>query len=213
MGRIKTLIIGAAVAFLVSGLLGSSSEPGGSGIDFDSLLTMGFLVYIWYTVRWATSSKKKEDNQQDTTDIDSAPSIPKPKNPLEPPTSSDEPFVVHINKNRKENKPEASQTNKDNDSAQKKPTGSQIPGLLGSLRVETIKIIHHKAPWAIVERGATIGRFRNTPIPAWIRTSDNRSADYHGITEDPTMDGTVCIEIPESSELILSPGLVFLLRS
>ncbi|MBF0445745.1 MAG: hypothetical protein HQL68_09145, partial [Magnetococcales bacterium] len=79
--------------------------------------------------------------------------------------------------------------------------------------VETIKIIHHKSPWAIVERGATIGRFRNTPIPAWIRTSDDRAADYHGITEDPTMDGTVCIEIPESSELILSPGLVYLLRS
>ena len=84
---------------------------------------------------------------------------------------------------------------------------------MGSLRGDVIKTIHHKSPWAIVERGETIGRFRNTPIPAWILTSDDRTADYDGIADDPSLDGTVCIEIPERSELILPPGLVYTLRS
>ncbi|MBF0380365.1 MAG: hypothetical protein HQL69_05060 [Magnetococcales bacterium] len=213
MGRIQTLIIGAGVAFLVSGLLSGGGEAGGGGIDFDSLLTMAFLVYIWYTIRWAASSKNKKNSQSNPPEIDPKTTLSKQDNPSEPPTSHEEPYVIHINKNRENSENPPSEQPQEASPVAKKPMASPIPGLLGSLRVETIKIIHHKAPWSIVERGATIGRFRNTPIPAWIRTSDDREADYHGITDDLAMDGTVCIEIPESSELILSPGLVYLLRS
>ncbi|MBF0357720.1 MAG: hypothetical protein HQL70_03870 [Magnetococcales bacterium] len=217
MGRIKTLIIGASIAFLVSGFLSEGGESG-IGLDFDNMLTMGFLVYIWYTLRWATSGKNQKRPENKPTDIEPPTTQTKEADLPKPPTSSSEPYVVKINKNRMK---------QDNTSPEIEPpvpgmeelkhpsrqVELQHRGLLNSLRVETIKIIHHKAPWAITERGETIGRFRNTPIPAWVRTSDNREADYHGITDDPAMDGSVCIEIPDRSELILSPGLVYLLRS
>jgi hypothetical protein len=219
VGRIRTLIIGAGIAFVVSALLDSSSQPGGGGIDFDGLLTMGFLVYIWYTLRWATSSKRRQDpteklgesdpqddpSRQDKREQDSLP-------------TADEPYIVHIQKKISQHLAEQSPADESasDQSAQNLPDQTakdHIPNILGSLRGEAIKIIYHKSPWAIIERGATIGRFQNAPIPAWIRTSDNRAADYNGIAEDPSLDGTVCIEIPERSELILPPGLVYILRS
>jgi hypothetical protein len=217
VGRIQTLIIGASVAFLVSGFLGEGGESG-SGLDFDNMLTMGFLVYIWYTLRWAASGKNQKGSPKKPADLEPPTTLPEDVDLPKPPTSSTDPYVVDINKNRKEQdspspEPELPIPGLEEQNRPSQPVESQLPGLLGSLRVETIKIIYHKAPWSIVERGDTIGRFRNTPIPAWVRTSDNREADYHGITDDPAMDGSVCIEMPDRSELILSPGLVYLLRS
>ncbi len=74
-------------------------------------------------------------------------------------------------------------------------------------------VIHHKSPWSVVEKGDTVGNFRNAPIPAWIRTSDNRRADYSGITNTIPPEESVCVEIPERKELILPPGLIYAIRS
>ena len=239
MGRIRIMIIFAGAAFLVSALLDSSSQPDGNGIDIDSLLTMGFLVYIWYTLRWAVSSKKRKtppakpqnhgqyQNKVDSDAVD--------ENPL---PGVDRPDIVNIRKQVDPQEqtppvPEGSSIN-----LEKKPTpeperpqakrpaeepwrpnvprpysGDTVPNILGALRREAVTVIHHKSPWSIIERGDTVGRFRNAPIPAWILTSDNRTADYNGIADSPAADETVCVEIPERSELILPPGLVYLLRS
>ncbi|MBF0165578.1 MAG: hypothetical protein HQM01_13940 [Magnetococcales bacterium] len=75
------------------------------------------------------------------------------------------------------------------------------------------RIIQHKLPWSVVEQGKPVGQFRHAPIPAWIRTSDNRHAEYVGIALAPPPDGCVCLEIPDQSELILPPGLIYAIRS
>jgi hypothetical protein len=75
------------------------------------------------------------------------------------------------------------------------------------------RIILHKQPWSVVEQGQPVGQFRHVPIPAWIRTSDNRHADYAGVAQTPPPEGCVCLEIPDQSELILPPGLVYAIRS
>jgi hypothetical protein len=220
VGRIRTLIIGAGIAFLVSGLLDSSSKPG-SEIDLDGLLTMAFLVYIWYTLRWAASSKNRQKPPVKPSETEQQNPLAKSEQESDSAPHAGESNIIHIRK--KSEQPGASEPEKSTFGPQDPDlsgpdrtnpgVGDSIPNLLGSLRGEATKIIHHKAPWAIVERGATVGRFRNAPIPAWILTSDNRKADYNGITDDPSLDGAVCTEIPERSELILPPGLVYLLRS
>lgn len=75
------------------------------------------------------------------------------------------------------------------------------------------KEILHALPWKVVERGRTLGLFQNTPIPEWIRTSDHRQADYSGVSSIHPPEKCVCVEIPERSELILPPGLVYIVRS
>ncbi|MBF0191907.1 MAG: hypothetical protein HQL99_12330 [Magnetococcales bacterium] len=80
------------------------------------------------------------------------------------------------------------------------------------LRSASGRVIQHKLPWSVVDQGHPVGQFRHTPIPAWIRTSDNRHADYTGIALTPPPDGCVCLEIPDQAELILPPGLVYTIR-
>ncbi|MBF0448491.1 MAG: hypothetical protein HQL67_09845 [Magnetococcales bacterium] len=231
MGRIQTLIIGAGVAFLVSGLLNQAEKPG-SEMDLDGLLTMGFLVYIWYTLRWATSSKNRpeeRDSHPEPEDEDRKPE-PDPFAPFGgeergPETSNlpsetrQPPDPVHPDWPNNETTGPFSAPDQPPIRPASQPVPRLEPGvkssptLLNSMRGETVTLLYHKAPWAITERGETVGRFRNTPIPAWIATSDKRHADYNGITDDPVMNGSVCIEVPERSELILPPGLVYRLRS
>lgn len=79
--------------------------------------------------------------------------------------------------------------------------------------ITSSQIIHYKPPWSVVEQGVSLGSFRHAPIPAWIRTSDQREADYIGVFNSSLPDGCVCVEIPERSELILPPGLVYAIRS
>ncbi|MBF0294171.1 MAG: hypothetical protein HQL96_03205 [Magnetococcales bacterium] len=75
------------------------------------------------------------------------------------------------------------------------------------------RVIHHKAPWTIVEKGKSVGTFHHLPIPAWIRTSDNRQADYAGIAQTPPPAECVCVELLDQAELILPPGLIYVIRS
>ncbi|MBF0180473.1 MAG: hypothetical protein HQM03_10670 [Magnetococcales bacterium] len=75
------------------------------------------------------------------------------------------------------------------------------------------RVIHHKAPWTIVEQGKSVGTFHHLPIPAWIRTSDNRQADYAGIAQTPPPAECVCVELLDQAELILPPGLIYAIRS
>lgn len=82
------------------------------------------------------------------------------------------------------------------------------PPTLGGLRV-----IYHQTPWSVVERGQVLGKFRDTLISAWVRTSDQRTADYVGIQVLSYPDKCQCIEIPEKSEFILPPGMVYTIRS
>ncbi|MBF0273221.1 MAG: hypothetical protein HQL98_14315 [Magnetococcales bacterium] len=81
------------------------------------------------------------------------------------------------------------------------------------IRPASGRMIQHKLPWSVVDQGQPVGQFRHVPIPAWIRTSDNRHADYAGIALTPPPDGCVCLEIPDQAELILPPGLVYAIRS
>lgn len=75
-----------------------------------------------------------------------------------------------------------------------------------------LPLIYHQPPWTVVERGQVLGRFRNARIPSWIRTSDKRTADYVGVQTLTYPDHCPCIEIPERSELILPPGMVYTIR-
>ena len=83
-----------------------------------------------------------------------------------------------------------------------------LPATIGGLSV-----IYHQSPWSVVERGQVLGKFRNSLISAWIRTSDKRIADYVGIHSLPYPEQCSCIEIPEKAELILPPGMVYTIRS
>ena len=76
-----------------------------------------------------------------------------------------------------------------------------------------LRVIHHEPTWSVVAKGRSLGVFKNTPIPAWIRTSDQREADYCGVSNVPLPEKCTCIEIPERSELIVPPGLIYTVRS
>lgn len=75
------------------------------------------------------------------------------------------------------------------------------------------QVIHHKPPWSVVARGRTVGRYQNTPIPAWIKTSDDRKAVYAGLALAAPPEECACVEIPERSELILPPGLLYAIQT
>ncbi|MBF0108534.1 MAG: hypothetical protein HQL76_05110 [Magnetococcales bacterium] len=77
----------------------------------------------------------------------------------------------------------------------------------------TLRVIHHEATWGVVARGRCLGMFKNAPIHEWIRTSDQREADYSGVSNAPLPEECTCIEIPERSELIVPPGLIYTIRS
>ena len=83
-----------------------------------------------------------------------------------------------------------------------------LPSTLGGLNV-----VYHHPPWSVVERGHVLGKFRDTLIPSWILTSDKRLADYTGVQTFSYPEQCPCIEIPEKSELILPPGMVYTIRS
>ncbi|HIJ83190.1 MAG TPA: hypothetical protein HPQ00_03195 [Magnetococcales bacterium] len=76
-----------------------------------------------------------------------------------------------------------------------------------------VQVIHHEATWAVIAKGRSLGVFKKAPIPAWIRTSDQREADYCGISNVPLPEECTCIEIPERAELIVPPGLIYIVRS
>lgn len=77
----------------------------------------------------------------------------------------------------------------------------------------SLQVIHHESSWKVVARGRSLGVFKSAPIPAWIRTSDRREADYCGVSNAPLPEKCTCIEIPERSELIVPPGLIYTIRS
>lgn len=83
-----------------------------------------------------------------------------------------------------------------------------LPTTIGGMSV-----IYHQSPWSVVERGKALGKFRNTLISSWIRTSDKRLADYAGVHSLAYPEQCPCIEIPEKSELILPPGMIYTIRS
>ncbi|MBF0414299.1 MAG: hypothetical protein HQL78_11415 [Magnetococcales bacterium] len=85
------------------------------------------------------------------------------------------------------------------------------PGTHTSTR--PVQVIYHESAWKVVAKGRSLGMFKNAPIPAWIRTSDQREADYCGISNVPLPEKCSCVEIPERSELIVPPGLVYLIRT
>lgn len=75
------------------------------------------------------------------------------------------------------------------------------------------QVIYHESAWKVVAKGRSLGVFKNAPIPAWIRTSDQREADYCGVSNVPLPEKCTCVEIPERSELIVPPGLVYIIRT
>lgn len=96
--------------------------------------------------------------------------------------------------------------------ANKTPAASDVvsPDLLP--KIGEMRVIYHLPPWSVVERGQALGRLGNAIISSWIRTSDKRVADYVGIQELSYPEHCFCIEIPEKSELIISPGMVYTIR-
>ncbi|MBF0437414.1 MAG: hypothetical protein HQL77_18905 [Magnetococcales bacterium] len=91
------------------------------------------------------------------------------------------------------------------------PSGE--PGTLTSARPAQVIYHDHESAWKVVAKGRSLGMFKNAPIPAWIRTSDQREADYCGISNVPLPEKCSCVEIPERSEFIVPPGLVYLIRT
>lgn len=94
-----------------------------------------------------------------------------------------------------------------------KPVPPKLYVLPQVTKTASSRVIQHKPPWTIIEQGQSVGYFRHLPIPAWIRTSDNRQADYAGIALMPPPKECVCLELPDQAELILPPGLIYAIRS
>ena len=173
----------AFFAFIVSGFLNESANQGTETLD--SFLTLVFLAYIWYALQ--RQFTKKRPPHSTTPDPEKSTSEHCSSKKCAPDSSNEPSLTEDFFKTEQKAKPIIRQ--------HKKHT-----------------VIHHNPPWSIVEQGASMGRYQNTPIFAWIRTSDDRSADYSGITELPDLGDTVSIEIPERSEIILPPGLVYTIR-
>ncbi|MBF0424238.1 MAG: hypothetical protein HQL66_00235 [Magnetococcales bacterium] len=72
--------------------------------------------------------------------------------------------------------------------------------------------VYHQRPWQVVQQGSSLGRFRDLPIPAWIETSDGRRAEYTGTVAIQMPEECRCLEFPKRGELILPPGLVYLIN-
>ncbi|MBF0439948.1 MAG: hypothetical protein HQL93_12635 [Magnetococcales bacterium] len=170
MNHIRTLILALLTVLLVNVFL---NETDSSPISMDTLVTLGFIAFIWYRLN------KSKGNNKNTT----------------PPPPSDKP---EINQN-----PEPMAPTPTHPKPYRVQNASPFSG----------RIIHHKSPWAIVAQGKSVGQFRKVPIPEWIRTSDNRMADYSGIAMTQFPQECVCLEVPEQTELILPPGLIYTIRS
>ncbi|MBF0153919.1 MAG: hypothetical protein HQL64_09300 [Magnetococcales bacterium] len=72
--------------------------------------------------------------------------------------------------------------------------------------------VYHQLPWQVVQQGSSLGRFHDLPIPAWIETSDGRRAEYSGTVAIQMPEECRCLEFPKRGELILPPGLVYLIN-
>ncbi|MBF0175600.1 MAG: hypothetical protein HQL63_01945 [Magnetococcales bacterium] len=72
--------------------------------------------------------------------------------------------------------------------------------------------VYHQLPWQVTQQGSSLGRFRDLPIPAWIETSDGRRAEYSGTVAIQMPEECRCLEFPKRGELILPPGLVYLIN-
>ncbi|NGZ07338.1 MAG: hypothetical protein G8237_13395 [Magnetococcales bacterium] len=151
----------------------------------DMLFTLLVVGYLWYVMH-----RKKQDTPPDPS-AQPAPNPPQTQ-PTQPTLESEPAAPLLIT-----------------------PATAPLPRMFFASRMmrPTGRIIQHKLPWSVVEQGKSVGQFRHVPIPAWIRTSDNRHADYAGIAQTALPDGCVCLELPEQAELILPPGLVYAIRS
>ncbi|MBF0134934.1 MAG: hypothetical protein H7833_07160 [Magnetococcus sp. DMHC-1] len=72
--------------------------------------------------------------------------------------------------------------------------------------------VYHQLPWQVTQQGSSLGRFHDLPIPAWIETSDGRRAEYSGTVAIQMPEECRCLEFPKRGELILPPGLVYLIN-
>lgn len=185
VNHFKTLLLATLAAFVVSALL---DQFGSSTISSDALFTMLVMGYILYLLR------RKAD-------IGTPPSTRSPaeEDPAHatPPDGDD----------TADSAPRTPQP------TPWSPPRSPSPPVTSKPAMATGRIIRHQLPWAVVESGQPVGQFRHVPIPAWIRTSDNRRAEYAGIALNPPPEGCVCLEIPDQAELILPPGLIYAIRS
>ncbi|MEO5335129.1 MAG: hypothetical protein H7839_24210 [Magnetococcus sp. YQC-5] len=154
-------------------------------ISLDTLFTLAFLGYIWHVLRRNKSAGGD------------AKGVPQP------------PPDTHYNRQDADFDPDEDPEPEPAPPSPHPPSPYVVSHMLRS----TGRVIMHKVPWAIVEQGKAVGSFRHVPIPAWIRTSDNRKADYAGIALVPPPEECVCLELPDQAELILPPGLIYAIRS
>ncbi|MBF0417622.1 MAG: hypothetical protein HQL86_05165 [Magnetococcales bacterium] len=203
MNQLRILLLTAMAIFLVLGLLNQRESE---NFTSDLLFTLAFFAYIWHVLRRNRGASPPQPHQR------ANPEAPMERAPMPPPASTPMP-------------PTPSAAQRPATMAKpRQPVGqpastSQPGGEPGKIHFSTKparqagRIILHKLPWAVVEHGKPVGQFRHMPIPAWIRTTDNRLADYAGIALTPPPEGCVCLEVPDQAELILPPGLIYAIRT
>ncbi|MBF0283690.1 MAG: hypothetical protein HQL51_04435 [Magnetococcales bacterium] len=98
--------------------------------------------------------------------------------------------------------------------SQNNPDGNESPASANNAPQEAMSEAARNggAGWTVVESGAPVGRFRDHPIPAWIRTSDGREADYAGVTPLTLPEEFTCVEFPGRNELVIPPGIIYAVR-
>ncbi|MEO5347882.1 MAG: hypothetical protein H7834_16110 [Magnetococcus sp. YQC-9] len=216
MNQLRILLLTLMAAFLVGGLLNQRESD---NFTSDMLFTLAFFAYIWHVLRRNRGATPPTQQPSRTVPTEapmergatspsgatqpSVESAPKQQAPVQQPTPAQKPLPAEQSASRQ---PQPSMSS---------PASFEPAKILFSTKPArpSGRIILHKLPWAVVEQGKPVGKFRHVSIPAWIRTTDNRLADYAGIALTPPPEGCVCLEIPDQAELILPPGLIYALRT
>ncbi|MBF0263243.1 MAG: hypothetical protein HQL97_15545 [Magnetococcales bacterium] len=207
MNQLRLLLLTAMAVFLVLGLLNQRENE---NFTSDLLFTLAFFAYIWHVLRRnrgaAPPTQQPPRATTPETPMERGPSSPPATSPA-PPTQSAPPRQPAASKPYPPANPQPAPA--------PQPMAGEPARILFSTKPTrpSGRIILHKPPWAIVDQGKPVGQFRHVPIPAWIRTPDNRFADYSGIALTPPPEGCVCLEIPDQAELILPPGLIYAIRA
>lgn len=203
VNQLRLLLLTAMAVFLVLGLLNQRESE---NFTSDLLFTLAFFAYIWHVLRRNRGAAPPTQPPPADAPMERTPTPPPAASPT-PPTQAAPPRHPATPKPRPPANPQPAPGPQPMAGEPAKTLFSTKPARPNG------RIILHKLPWTIVEQGKPVGQFRHVPIPAWIRTPDNRFADYAGIALTPPPEGCVCLEIPDQAELILPPGLIYAIRT
>ncbi|MEG3640247.1 hypothetical protein [Magnetococcus sp. PR-3] len=198
--KLNHLLMILAAIFVISPLLHSVE---GNGILH--LLFMGFLFWVgWQLIKNNPFTPKQGDDD--------------PNNPFrfgadeQDARQDQEEPTPHLQRHAEPEKPH--QDLFDDEAAHDEPETEDVRSrVLAQLQMDKLKgqqsTIWHVTPNFVSKMGQQVGRFKETPIPEWIETSDGKMAEFTGITDIRLPKECACLELIDRKELIIPPGLVY----